>query len=303
MRPSATALAVIVLLFAAAGCGDGPLVLPADGTELESPRAVGAGDGRLYTLDGTGSLLIFDYDGELITRRQITQTIRGFPTGVTVAPDGQVFVADAHESRVLRVTPDGDTLETYGRGYGSEPGQFVYPQRIAFAGDEFFVTEYGFGANNRVQVFGRKDGRFRRTFGGFGLEGARFSRPEGIAISPDGRVFIVDASHRIIVVTPEGEHLADISEEGGEPGRLKYPFGLAADANYLYVAEYGNHRVSRFGFDGRFAGTTGGLGDGPENFRGPRDIALADGYLFIADTGNDRIVRLQLSDIDWQGAP
>ena len=67
--------------------------------------------------------------------------------------------------------------------YGSLPGEFVYPQRIAVRGDTLFVTEYGFPENSRVQVFDRA-GTHLRTFGSHGDAGPTFLRPSGIALGP-----------------------------------------------------------------------------------------------------------------------
>ena len=94
--------------------------------------------------------------------------------------------------------------------------------------------------------------------------------------------------------------LTDFGREGREPGRVLYPFGMAADDAYLYVVEYGNNRLSRFTRDGRFAGTWGRPGSGNDCFHHPRDVSLADGYLYVADTGNHRIVRLRLDGLTWR---
>jgi sugar lactone lactonase YvrE len=279
------------------GEAERPEIFPLGKQGVSAPRALAAGDGNVWTFDDRGHLLRYDYDGKLLDDVRLIKTLRGFPNGAFLEPGGTVLIADSHESRLLRVEPDGEKIGSFG-GYGSEPGQFVYPQRLVEIGDRVYVTEFGFRENCRVQVFS-VDGEFLFTFGEWGKEGPRFARPAGIAASPDGRLFVADATHRILVWSGEGEPLYQFGEEGKEPGRLSYPWGVAADDEYLYVSEYGNHRLSRFRFDGSFAGCFGG----PEVFRFPRDVAIADGWLFVADTGQDRVVRLALSDIPWRPAP
>jgi hypothetical protein len=115
-------------------------------------------------------------------------------------------------------------------------------------------------------------------------------------VGPGDEVFVADASHRIVVWTRDGRYLRDFGGEGRDPGRLFYPFGMAADDAYLYVVEYGNNRLSRFTRDGQFRGCWGGH----DVFLHPRDIACADGYLYVADTGNHRIVRLKLDGLTWR---
>ena len=276
----------------------GYAILPASGEGLSAPRALAAGGGSVFTFDDRGYVLRYDYDGALELEARLIKTLRGFPNGAVIEPSGNLLIADSHESCLLRIGPDGTKIGTYGGGYGSRPGEFVYPQRLAEVGDRVYVTEYGFRENCRVQVFSTA-GEFLFTFGAWGNEGPCFRRPAGIAAGPDGRIYVADASHRILVWNPDGEFLFSFGSEGSAPGEFEYPWGVATDGRWLYVVEYGNHRLSRFGLDGAFAGTFGG----PELFHYPRDVALADGWLFVADTGQDRIVRLSLADIPWRSVP
>jgi sugar lactone lactonase YvrE len=294
-------LALLTLL--APGCtGSADSVsLPVGGGDFRAPRAVAAGNGRIYALDGTGWLWVLDREGREQARHQLVKTRRGFPVGITIAADGSLLIADTHEARVLHLDGDGERIGTLVGGYGSLPGQFVYPQRIALAGGEMFVTEYGFGPNNRVQVFAA-DGRFLRTFGDFGTSGGSFARPCGVVVGPGDRVYVTDSTHRILVWTKAGRYLRDFGALGDRPGQLRDPRGLAADADYLYVCEYGNNRISRFTRAGGFAGTWGRLGNTEDanGLKNPRDVECSGGYLFIADTGNDRIVRVRLAGLPWR---
>lgn len=309
MRGLLTALVVIPALLAAILIGEpassdspppveGWLVLPAPPNRVSAPRALAVGNGLLYTFGDKGWIRIYDYEGHPRGERRLVRTIRGFPNGAALEPEGTLLVADSHESRLLRVARDGEKRESFGRGLGSEPGQFVYPQRIAIVGDRAYVTEYGYRENCRVQVFART-GEFLFTFGTWGTDGPHLKRPAGIAAGPDGRIYVADASHRVLVWSPEGDFLFDFGGEGKAPGRFTYPWGVATDDRYVYVSEYGNHRISRFTRNGGFAGVWGG----PDLFRFPRDLAIADGWLFVADTGKDRIVRMKKDAIPWSDSP
>jgi DNA-binding beta-propeller fold protein YncE len=295
--------ALTVLLLAVA-CG--PALPAVDGfavfaSGVPGPRAVAATQGRVHVLDGTGRLLVFDAAGNAVITRELVKTARGFPAGITVAGDGRLFIADTHESRVRILSPEGEEVGSFGR-YGSGPGEFVYPQRIAFLDDEVFVTEFGFDENNRVQVFG-PDGSFRRAFGGFGTAGFSFKRPCGIAALPGGSLCVADASHRILRISPAGEHLGDLGKPGRDTGGLDYPYGLAAGPEHLYVCEYGTNRISRFRHDGTFAGCWAPPAGDPRALLHPRDLSLDGARLLVADTGNDRVVRLSPDVLDWQGIP
>ena len=66
------------------------------------------------------------------------------------------------------------------------PGEFLYPTDVATGPDgSIWVSEYG--GNDRVQVF-NADGSLRRVIGAVGDRPGEFSRPQAIALSPDGGV-------------------------------------------------------------------------------------------------------------------
>lgn len=129
-------------------------------------------------------------------------------------------------------------------------------------------------------------------------------RPAGIAVAPDGTLFVSDATSRTIWrIGDGGERVTAAAPSGGLPdatgaGRqVLSPAGLAlAPDGTLVVADATGHRVWAVSPDGGLrllAGSVYGYRDGPSNealFRYPSDVALGpDGTCFVADTGNDRI--------------
>lgn len=140
-------------------------------------------------------------------------------TGLTVADDGLVYIADTWNHVVIVVAPDGTVVRQLGqRGALTDitdegdptasPGLFFGPRDVAVTDDRIFVTDTG---NERVQVFGR-DGTFLTSFGGFGFGAGQFVEPTGIAVGPDGNVWVADSGNaRIQVFTVEGEWVEEIS--------------------------------------------------------------------------------------------
>ncbi len=281
------------LLHVIGGPGHGP-------GHFSTPRGASIAGDTLFVVDRSGRIQVLDLDGRLLrTVRILDEEARtGHPIGILAAPDGGLVLCDTHKSAVRFFDKDLKVAFVLG-AEGKEPGDFTYPQRAAWDADgNLYVTEYGDGPSNRVQVFDQEH-RFLRQFGGYGFEDGKFTRPMGIDVSGD-EVFVSDASNRIIVYRTDGTFLREFGSEGGGVGEMKYPYGLCVVGDYVYVAEYGNHRVSRFHKDGRAGGCFGRLGWDVGEFQQPWDVTADDrGRLFVCDTGNHRVVRFDPNEVAW----
>jgi sugar lactone lactonase YvrE len=139
-------------------------------------------------------------------------------TGLTVAQDGLIYIADTWNHTVVVVDQQGTVVRQLGqRGQLTDitdegisldsPGLFFGPRGVAVTNERIFVTDTG---NERVQVFSR-DGTFLTAFGGFGSGPGQLIEPTGIVIGPDGNVWVADSGNaRIQVFTIEGEPLREI---------------------------------------------------------------------------------------------
>ena len=133
-----------------------------------------------------------------------------------------------------------------------------------------------------------------RTYAGSGSNGsdngaaleASFSFPYGIAVAPDGRVFVSEnAGRRIRMISADGATVSTYAGDGST-NVLNQPAGLSlAPDGRLFIADSGNNRIRVVSADGNTLSTyaEGGLNS-------PRAVALnADGRLFIADFSNHLI--------------
>ncbi|HJW84501.1 MAG TPA: SMP-30/gluconolactonase/LRE family protein, partial [Anaerolineae bacterium] len=128
--------------------------------------------------------------------------------------------------------------------------------------------------------------------------------PRGIAVAPDGSVYVADTGNsRIVKFDRAGKVLATWGGKTPDgqtppaPGIFNEPWGVAVDAQgNVYVADTWNHRIQKFDANGKFLlewGREGQTSDGPDRFWGPRGIAVsADGRVYVTDTGNKRVVVL-----------
>ncbi len=190
---------------------------------------------------------------------------------------------------------------------GTGPGQFNFPRAVAVDSQgNVYVADSG---NNRIVVFG-PDGAFLREWGstckldtgeGCVNGGAgQFNEPWGIAVAPDGSVFVSDTwNHRIQKFTNDGQYVTSwgvFGSTGGELGQENLFYGPRAvvvglDGN-ISVMDTGNKRVQVFKPDGTFVTQWGGGGVVDGRFDEPVGLAQdGDGRWYVADTWNKRIQR------------
>ena len=301
-RRRSAGVLLLVLAVAVAGCGsDAPHREPdvafafgstgrGDG-EFIYPRAIARGAGETFhVVDKTGRIQQFSRKGERLGGFRLPEIEKGKPTGLTVGPDGNLYVADTHYHRVLVYTPQGKLVRQFGR-FGEGDGEFIYPTDEEFAGDgRIFVSEYG--GNDRVNMFDR-DGRFLGSFGSNGSGAGEFARPAALCVDrTQGVLYVADAcNHRIARYNLQGQLLGYIGSAGGQLGRLRYPYDLALAADgTLFVCEFGNNRLQWFTAAGEAVATAGGPGRELGKLAYPWGVALDDaGRAYVVDAGNNRV--------------
>jgi RHS repeat-associated protein len=266
----------------------------------------------------------FGGDGGPATLAQLT-----YPYAVAVGPDGSLFIADTNNHRIRRVGPDGIIITVAGNGGNGGPGfsgdgwpataaRLSYPSGVAVGPDgSLYIADNG---NYRIRRVG-PDGIIT-TIAGNGVHGfsgdggpatvAQLSRPFGVAVGPDGSLYIADISdtriRRVgpdgIITTVAGNGTYGFSGDGGPAtaAQLSYPFGVAVGPDgSLYIADTSSS-IRRVGPDGIITTVAGNGVDGFSGDGGPATVAQLtypygvavgpDGSLFISDTVNNRIRRV-----------
>ncbi|HET9831656.1 MAG TPA: peptidyl-alpha-hydroxyglycine alpha-amidating lyase family protein [Vicinamibacterales bacterium] len=108
------------------------------------------------------------------------------PTGVAVAPNGDIFVADGHApnkygtGRVVKFSPDGHFIKAWGRK-GSARGEFDEPHDIFVGGSRGWVYVAD-RKNNRIQVFDQ-DGAFVAAW-------TQFGQPSSVFVGRDDTIYV-----------------------------------------------------------------------------------------------------------------
>lgn len=305
-------------LFALTGPGSGR-------GELNGPRGVGTSpDGAtIYVVDALNARVQrYDAGGGYIgtwgadddanglqfgrfINEESGATVFG-PSGLDVADDGIVYVADTWNHRVVGISPTGQPVREIGQpgqqtDIGDDPAQvlaapglFFGPRGVAVANDEIYVTDTG---NERVQVFGL-DGTFRRAWGGFGSAANQLIEPVGIAVGDDGVVYVADSGNgRIGLFAPDGTPLEQWPVEawaattydqtgvrpGFEPDLAFGPDGL------LYATSRETGSIEVLGPGGRPLASVRELGGEP--LVAPVGLAFApDGSLLVTEPDQGRVL-------------
>jgi len=202
-------------------------------------------------------------DGGPAVAAQVAQ-----PEGMVVDPAGNLYIADAANHRVRKVTPAGAISTVAGNGHPGFSGdnspasaaQLNQPYDLALdAAGNLYIADYG---NQRVRAIGT-DGHIT-TVAGNGASGsnadggpataALLIGPRNLATDPAGNLYISEFDgHRVRRVAPDGTigtaagmGIAGFGGDGGPAtaAQLAFPAGLALDgAGNLYIVDSFNVRI------------------------------------------------------------
>lgn len=139
------------------------------------------------------------------------------------------------------------------------------------------------------------DGRPLSVWGSSGNGEGQFTSARGIAIAPNGDVYVTDLlSDRVQKFDRKGNYLALLGGPGTGDGQFDGPAGIAVNASGdVYVADLGNHRIQKFSSTGAFVKKWGTYGDVFNyEFKVPQGVGLDPaGNVYVADTGNHRVMK------------
>jgi sugar lactone lactonase YvrE len=206
---------------------------------------------------------------------------------------GRIWTADPKNDRFAIYETRGAFVEYWGES-GIAPGTFDLQRDngdghgdIAFETDgSYFVLDVG---NHRVQMFDASRA-FVRAWGREGIGSAEYQDPVGIAVAPDGTLWILDDGRQIIehydrngMVLGAIPMITNPSQSSLTGGPENNSNGLAIDADgKLYYGQIEANRVVRVDAAGgllQVFGDTTGLGRFSDQ---PGHIAIdARGYVFV----------------------
>ena len=195
-------------------------------------------------------------------------------SSIAVGPDDTIYVADAGNQRIRMVRPSA----------GNAPTAWTV-STLAGNGTAGFA-----------------DGS---------AAAAMFNNPQGIAVGPNGLVYVADTANNRIrritaagtVTTLAGDGTPGLQNGIGNQARFNAPQGIALDSDgNVYVADTGNSAVRKIDAAGNVSIVAGdgsvGSNDSPgARFDGLVGVAVEGQniYVYLADSGNHRIRRLDVA--------
>ncbi len=249
--------------------GDGPDGDGWDGDAEEARSAAVAIEPADLLAEPGGGVLVADAAGDRLVRFDASLGViaafggRGTepgrlrrPTAIDASPDGErLYVVDADNHRVQVLdAATGAPIAAWGRR--------ANPDATTRAGGR------GRGEDGRGGE-GREDGQGDPAAadaaaadgpaGGGPADDPRFLDPFGLAVAPDGTVWVSDRGRHVVeAFSPDGRRLRWLGGKGAEHGELWKPGDLAVrpDGRVL-VVDHGNHRAKLFEPDGRWWATFG----------------------------------------------
>ena len=268
-----------------------------------------AANGQTLTFAGTGSAGSSNGTGTSASFNQ--------PLGTAVDAPGNIYVADAANELIRKITPAGVVSTFAGTGSsGAVNGtgtaaSFYHPVGMCVdAAGNIYVADENNNMIRKISPAG-----VVTTLAGSGSQGsadgtgtaASFYNPCGVAVDAAGNVYVGDNSNNKIrkitaagvVTTIAGSGAVGSGDGTGTGATFNQPFSVTLDPfGNLYISDRYNHRIRKLvlatGVVSTVAGSgTAGWADGTgpaASFNYPTTIISdASGNVFVADYHNNRI--------------
>lgn len=236
-----------------------------------------------------------------------------FNNACAIAQDasGFLYVADANNHTIRRISPAREVSVFAGTGVGSDDGtgsdaRFNHPEELTLdAAGNVFVADKG---NQTIRKI-TPDGVVTTVAGKAGEAGwtdgarsaARFFGPNSVAVDGAGNLYVTESItskvRRVatngVVTTLAGSFMGD-GDGQGTAAKFNQPDSIALSSEgVFYVADFGGHRIRRVtpgGMVTTLAGGTPGFADGfgsEAQFHFPQGVAVdAAGTVYVADSVN-----------------
>ncbi|HEY1218156.1 MAG: NHL repeat-containing protein [Bryobacteraceae bacterium] len=221
----------------------------------------------------TSSLEFFDASTGINVGGAILPGDGAYPIGVTLGPDGNIYVADNGMSAVDAYNGTtgayiGQFIPSQNCGSGCPTSALNQPSGLVFGPDgNLYVANYGNDGSGYINVYNGTNGAFMSTFVG---TAAGLSYPGGLAFDSNGNLYVANTNGGTIEeFNSSGANIGPFVPAGNPPSPLAVPESIAfgPDGNVYVVDEGSGGYIDVFsaagGYLGQFTGSSNPFFDGP----------------------------------------
>jgi sugar lactone lactonase YvrE len=235
-------------------------------------------------MDNTGNFYIADCDNQVIRKIDVNDLVStyagsgiigntngslnnasfNYPSGIAFDNTGNLYVADAQNNRIRKITTGGIVSNFAGTGAKADvdgslsTAAFNQPTNIAIdKKGNLYISEPFSNLIRKITADG-----IVSTYAGTKVSGATngkastatFNSPGGLAVDTDGNLYIADVQNNMvrvitttgIVGTLAGSGIAGYADGTAAKASFNKPTGLGFDANgNLYVADSWNNLIRK----------------------------------------------------------
>jgi DNA-binding beta-propeller fold protein YncE len=213
------------------------------------------------------------------------------PRGVVVDSEGNIFVSDMFNNRIVQLDSEGNAITSFGsRGSGSQ--EFFSPMGLAV--DSSGLIYVADANNNRVVRFDPDNFSSSFTTIGRVVDGdpasgtglGEFSFPVDIAIAADDTIYVSDRGNARVqtLELDSGALSSATAAEFLSSSTLTGPWGLEVSGNVVYVLDTNASKMMAYNSSAELQFTISGLTDA-------RGVAVekSSGEIYISDYVEDSI--------------
>jgi len=161
----------------------------------------------------------------------------GFPSGVDVSAQGELFICDNENNRILKLNTLGEPTLSFG-DFNWGDGQLEHPAKVEISpGNLIYVSDQSANQVVVFDYFGNYVSRFGKKL---------LNKPKGMTWSQN-KLFVADSGNdRMVVFDKNLQLIYSWGNEGSRIGAFKNPVDVAGFDERIYVLDSDNNRIQVF---------------------------------------------------------
>ncbi|XP_057321623.1 E3 ubiquitin-protein ligase TRIM71-like [Microplitis mediator] len=182
------------LAFGKQGKNDGEFDYPWDvATNTDCQIVVSDTRNNRVQLFSPHGVFLRKFTGE---KANLSKSLELLPRGVTFNPKGDIVVTDFNLHHIVVIKYNMVDYKIIDGDYTKAPKKFFRLQKIVVDDEGNMIVSDS--RNNRIQVLD-SDGNLKYKFGSLGIGHYQMNSPAGIALTPEGRIVVVDLNNKRVI--------------------------------------------------------------------------------------------------------